>query len=210
MWRRAWGTGAWQLNPLPGCSTANGVPATYSPCLHLPTLPLPLPLPRDVLRRDDVYDVTDFVSKHPGGDKILLAGGKALEPFWTLYAVHKSSTQVMPLLRDMKIGTLTEEDKCVALLGEPVCARGFVAVCVTVCVRACLSVSVGLCACVCVLCVWLRGRVRRLVYCVAPRVPCPCLVPPLWLRGDGVVVWLMAWLAGDQGRPCPGAPCGRG
>ncbi len=58
-----------------------------------------------------MYDVTDFVAKHPGGDKILLAGGKALEPFWSLYAIHKSSTQVMPLLRDMKIGSLTEEDK---------------------------------------------------------------------------------------------------
>lgn len=32
----------------------------------------------------------DFVSAHPGGkNKILLAAGGALEPFWQMYAQHK-------------------------------------------------------------------------------------------------------------------------
>lgn len=37
-----------------------------------------------------VYEITDFVGNHPGGDKILMAAGGALEPFWQLYAVHKT------------------------------------------------------------------------------------------------------------------------
>ena len=38
---------------------------------------------------EGVYDVTSFVSKHPGGNKILMAAGGALEPFWAMYAQHK-------------------------------------------------------------------------------------------------------------------------
>ena len=36
-----------------------------------------------------VYDVTDFVSQHPGGEKLLIGAGGPIEPFWALYAVHK-------------------------------------------------------------------------------------------------------------------------
>lgn len=38
---------------------------------------------------EGVYDVTEFVSAHPGGDKILLAAGGPLEPYWAMYAQHK-------------------------------------------------------------------------------------------------------------------------
>lgn len=41
--------------------------------------------------KSGVYDITDFVPKHPGGDKILMAAGGSLEPFWELFAVHKSA-----------------------------------------------------------------------------------------------------------------------
>lgn len=37
-----------------------------------------------------VYDITDFVKEHPGGDKIMMAAGASTEPFWELYAVHKT------------------------------------------------------------------------------------------------------------------------
>lgn len=37
-----------------------------------------------------MYDITDFISKHPGGEKILMAAGGSLEPFWELFAVHKN------------------------------------------------------------------------------------------------------------------------
>ena len=35
--------------------------------------------------QDGVYDITKFVANHPGGkDKIMLAAGKAIDPFWPL------------------------------------------------------------------------------------------------------------------------------
>jgi sulfite oxidase len=38
---------------------------------------------------EGVYDVTAFVNAHPGGNKIMLAAGSALEPYWSMYAQHK-------------------------------------------------------------------------------------------------------------------------
>ena len=33
-----------------------------------------------------VYDITDFVANHPGGsEKIILAAGGPVEPWWNLY-----------------------------------------------------------------------------------------------------------------------------
>ncbi|KAF2364052.1 Oxidoreductase molybdopterin-binding domain [Trinorchestia longiramus] len=56
-----------------------------------------------------VYDVTEFVAKHPGGDKILLGAGGSVEPFWTLYAVHKRA-DVLELLETFRIGNLREDE----------------------------------------------------------------------------------------------------
>lgn len=44
-----------------------------------------------VTYKHGVYDITDFISKHPGADKIMMAAGGAVEPFWNVYAVHKVS-----------------------------------------------------------------------------------------------------------------------
>uniref|UniRef100_A0A1I7WYG6 Cytochrome b5 heme-binding domain-containing protein n=1 Tax=Heterorhabditis bacteriophora TaxID=37862 RepID=A0A1I7WYG6_HETBA len=44
-----------------------------------------------VTYKGGVYDVTDFVVSHPGGDKIFLAAGGSVEPFWALYAQHKTN-----------------------------------------------------------------------------------------------------------------------
>lgn len=49
-----------------------------------------------------VYDITEFVSVHPGGDKIMLAAGGALEPFWALYAVHNQE-HVLEILSEYKV-----------------------------------------------------------------------------------------------------------
>ena len=39
---------------------------------------------------DKVYDITDFLKIHPGGsDKIKMAAGGAIEPFWEMYPFHK-------------------------------------------------------------------------------------------------------------------------
>ena len=42
-----------------------------------------------VTYKNGVYDITDFIPKHPGADKIMMAAGGAVEPFWNVYAVHK-------------------------------------------------------------------------------------------------------------------------
>lgn len=58
----------------------------------------------------DVFDITDFVALHPGGKRILLAAGGALEPFWALYGVHKSE-HVLEILQEYKMGVLSPDEK---------------------------------------------------------------------------------------------------
>lgn len=61
--------------------------------------------------QDGVYDITKFIPNHPGGrDKIQLAAGKDLAPFWNLYRQHYNSPLPKELLKDMRIGTLHPED----------------------------------------------------------------------------------------------------
>lgn len=44
-----------------------------------------------------VYDVTDFIPNHPGGsEKILMAAGQPMEPFWHIYQQHFASN--LPML----------------------------------------------------------------------------------------------------------------
>ncbi|KAJ0023680.1 hypothetical protein NQD34_003579 [Periophthalmus magnuspinnatus] len=57
-----------------------------------------------------VYDITEFVAMHPGGDKIMLAAGGAVEPFWALYAVHNQD-HVLEILSEYKVGELRAEDQ---------------------------------------------------------------------------------------------------
>ncbi|XP_077541565.1 sulfite oxidase isoform X2 [Haemaphysalis longicornis] len=59
--------------------------------------------------RCGVYDVTDFVDEHPGGDKILLGAGGGIDPFWNLYAVHKTP-EILALLETFRIGNLAADD----------------------------------------------------------------------------------------------------
>jgi sulfite oxidase len=59
---------------------------------------------------EGVYDVTDFVSKHPGGEKILLGAGKAVDPFWKLYGQHVSLPHISHMLESMRIGNIDESE----------------------------------------------------------------------------------------------------
>ena len=63
-----------------------------------------------VTYKNGVYDITDFVSKHPGAKNILMAAGGPLEPFWNLYAVHQNNNQVYALLEEYRIGNLDPKD----------------------------------------------------------------------------------------------------
>ena len=65
-----------------------------------------------VIFRDGVYDITEFVHKHPGGaQKIMLGAGKSIEPFWRLYGQHLSLPHISHMLEEMRIGNLAETDR---------------------------------------------------------------------------------------------------
>ncbi|XP_017107415.2 sulfite oxidase, mitochondrial [Drosophila bipectinata] len=52
-----------------------------------------------------VYDVTDFAENHPGGDKIMMAAGSAIDPFWAIYQQHNTQ-EVLELLEGFRVGNL--------------------------------------------------------------------------------------------------------
>ena len=63
-----------------------------------------------VTYQGNVYDITDFIAHHPGGSqKVILAAGGALEPFWALYAVHNTQ-HVRDWLEEFRIGSLAKGD----------------------------------------------------------------------------------------------------
>lgn len=66
-----------------------------------------------VTYKGNVYDITDFVANHPGGsEKIILAAGGALEPFWALYAMHNNE-HVLELLAEYRIGSLSKDESSI-------------------------------------------------------------------------------------------------
>lgn len=63
-----------------------------------------------VIYKNGVYDITKFVSHHPGGDNILLGAGGNIEPFWNLYASHKKE-KIFKLLEKFRIGNLDPKEE---------------------------------------------------------------------------------------------------
>lgn len=64
-----------------------------------------------VIFEDGVYDITKFIQNHPGGaDKIMLAAGKSVEPFWRIYRQHYNSKLPLEMLASMRVGTLHPDD----------------------------------------------------------------------------------------------------
>ncbi|KAG8312623.1 hypothetical protein J6590_018264 [Homalodisca vitripennis] len=61
-----------------------------------------------------VYDITDFIDQHPGGgEKIMMAAGGSVEPFWMMYGIHKTP-KILALLEQYRIGNISVEDAKVA------------------------------------------------------------------------------------------------
>ena len=59
----------------------------------------------------NVYDVTSFLTQHPGGmDAVLFAAGQDLETFWAQYTVHYRKNVLATHLEQYFIGTLSPED----------------------------------------------------------------------------------------------------
>ncbi|XP_076631831.1 sulfite oxidase [Colletes latitarsis] len=60
--------------------------------------------------KQGVYDITDFIEKHPGGpSKIIMAAGSSIEPFWEIFANH-NVPEIYKLLESMRIGNISKKD----------------------------------------------------------------------------------------------------
>lgn len=58
-----------------------------------------------------MYDITEFVPKHPGSKKnIMLGAGAAIDPFWHTYQFHKEE-KILAMLEKYRIGNLKPEDR---------------------------------------------------------------------------------------------------
>jgi len=63
-----------------------------------------------VTYKHGVYDITDFIPMHPGADKLLMAAGGSVEPFWAMYAVHLNNKVIHEMLEKYRIGNLKISD----------------------------------------------------------------------------------------------------
>lgn len=64
-----------------------------------------------VVYKDHVYDITKFIANHPGGkEKIMLAAGGDIAPYWNFYQQHFNTKLPMEILESLKIGKLHEDD----------------------------------------------------------------------------------------------------
>jgi sulfite oxidase len=63
-----------------------------------------------VIYNNGVYDITDYIAQHPGGNKILLGAGGDIGPYWDMYAQHKQP-EMYKLLEKYRIGNILELPK---------------------------------------------------------------------------------------------------
>ncbi|ESN96168.1 hypothetical protein HELRODRAFT_163202 [Helobdella robusta] len=64
-----------------------------------------------VIFKEGVYDITKFIKQHPGGDeKISMAIGGSVEPFWDLYSIHLNK-HVFEILESLRIGNVHPEEE---------------------------------------------------------------------------------------------------
>lgn len=64
-----------------------------------------------VIYKNGVYDITQFINEHPGGkERIILAAGHSIEPFWKMYQQH-STKEVLEILETLRIGNISDEEK---------------------------------------------------------------------------------------------------
>ncbi|KAK5662162.1 hypothetical protein OQA88_8067 [Cercophora sp. LCS_1] len=62
-----------------------------------------------VVFEDKVYDITEWIAAHPGGDVILRAAGGSIEPYWNIFSIHKSA-HVREILDQYLIGFVDAAD----------------------------------------------------------------------------------------------------
>ncbi|XP_059477284.1 sulfite oxidase [Neocloeon triangulifer] len=65
--------------------------------------------------KQGVYDITEFIPKHPGGgEKIMMAAGGSVDPFWMIYGVHRNQ-DILNMLEQYRIGNLSEEESKISV-----------------------------------------------------------------------------------------------
>jgi len=62
-----------------------------------------------VFRGDRVYDITQWVPNHPGGEVILRAVGSSIEPYWSIFTIHQKQ-DVYDILEQYFIGKIDPRD----------------------------------------------------------------------------------------------------
>lgn len=62
-----------------------------------------------VIRGTKVYDITDWIAGHPGGNVILRAAGGSVEPYWNIFSIHKKQ-EVYEILESYLIGHIDPQD----------------------------------------------------------------------------------------------------
>ncbi|KUJ08801.1 uncharacterized protein LY89DRAFT_568021, partial [Mollisia scopiformis] len=62
-----------------------------------------------VTRGRSVYDITDWIGVHPGGEVILRAAGGSIDAYWDIFSIHKKQ-DVYDILEQYKIGEIDEQD----------------------------------------------------------------------------------------------------
>ncbi|PHH80612.1 hypothetical protein CDD80_615 [Ophiocordyceps camponoti-rufipedis] len=62
-----------------------------------------------VIRADKVYDITDWVPAHPGGQVILRAAGGSIDAYWDIFTIHKEQ-YVYEILEQYLIGFVHQDD----------------------------------------------------------------------------------------------------
>ena len=56
-----------------------------------------------------VFDITDFIESHPGGEVILRACGGSIDPYWNIFIIH-NSTAVYEIPEQYCIGVVDDQD----------------------------------------------------------------------------------------------------
>lgn len=62
-----------------------------------------------IIRGTSVYDITDFVDQHPGGEVILRACGGSIDPYWKIFNIHEKP-EVYDILKEFHIGEIDDQD----------------------------------------------------------------------------------------------------
>lgn len=62
-----------------------------------------------VIHGSRVYDITDWIPAHPGGDVILRAAGGSIDAYWDIFTIHKQD-YVRDILASYLIGRVHEAD----------------------------------------------------------------------------------------------------